>query len=256
MAGFLYFVPTAQTEKQAYELLRAGGAGHATEGVVTKTFGPGPDGSGGILAPWSPVTKANRAGNCVYREAEQEWRKSPIGGDEATWWLGWWKADPPTPDDLARERQIQGHLVELADGNRWLIPVARRYRIPDDADQPQWLPAFPCRRELGADGKFTPGDVVEPYRKLWDYIEPMLKAFGPNADGEIAFDDICQFQVEALRLNYRVSTVEVWALGLLDSAMAAHDIFNAVADGPGLKELLGKVQAPDGGSTSPGAEVS
>ena len=45
-------------------------------------------------------------------------------------WVGYWNDDKPTPGDLARTQQIDGHYVPT-DAGEWLVPLARQFQPID-----------------------------------------------------------------------------------------------------------------------------
>ena len=79
---------------------------------------------------------------------------------------------PPNDADLARPKQLAGHNVTLADGRPWLVPIARAYG-EEDGDL-RWFVALPQRSVLGADGRWTEGDVLPRSGRLSNLMEPSM----------------------------------------------------------------------------------
>ena len=257
MPGFLYFVPHVTGPDAALDELRKAGAAHAAETVgasspVCNQVSPGPGDLSGYVV--------GREGFYLFDKDSQEWQKAPVlvegpGGkayDGPGYWIGWRKDSPPGPDDLARQKQLDGHWVKLGDGNLWLVPVARRYVFEDGAIRHRV--ELSTVRHLDADGRWKADTVAEQYRRLWAWLTLFDRwlAAEEGAAEDFDFQSETEFVVEALRLNYRLGSVEASLLGLLDTTGIIGAI-EAVTDRPGLEELKKKGPAPDGGSTSPGA---
>lgn len=159
-------------------------------------------------------------------------------------WVGWDPDCPPKPEDLARPKQQAGHWVKLADGNEWLIPVARR---------PAGGSPFPRRIKFDAAGE--PAVDAQPsdaeHRWLWEqacrYWDAVTMA-AEAADGQattvqVTVGDTIQLAARALALNYRLSTAEVSMLGLLSTDLLS-PICDALCDWPSLAALMGTAEEP------------
>lgn len=209
----------------------------------------GPDGGvGTIIAPpgWKP--NAHRVG--FFRDS-QTWQLIP----STSTWIGYENESRPTPEGLARTKQTDGHLVELGDGNKWLIPVARKY-------YPTWPCALPQTMTVDEFGNWSRGNVVAKYRDLYsvaghwiDYITPKEESPTVAADvadeaeaqseqdqktqPEVTYAQLADWCVIALAVNYRVTKVEASILELLnEQTMVA--IMNAVVDLPTARDLQKK----------------
>jgi hypothetical protein len=236
MAGPLYFFPgVAKAGRAQFE---AAGLGHALDGAGVGACGTterGPDGGkGAIVAPPCPRGRA----------------PIPQLADVATWaqvpgrevWIGWLTDDRPTPADLARRVQVPGYEVELADGARWTVPVARRVA---------GAPGLP--RALRWDGSaWAPGDVVPKHAQLWAVACRVWDALIGAAGAEVTLTLECDAAALALACNYRVGPPEISALGLFTTATQS-EVIKALVDFPALEELAGKAEAA-GRSSSPGGE--
>lgn len=270
MPGFLYFVPGALNMGEAKAALEKAGAPHAVETVgrsgpmfnqisipAAESAG-GPAGSGYIVG---------REGFHLYNKKTQEWHRAPVlveGYDGPGYWVGFERDAPPGPEELARQKQLAGHWVELADGKRWLAPVAR---LPIGEEG---VPALPRVVKLGADRAKTM-TVVASHRWLWDEAcafwdewaavcdeaAPQREEFtwvARSTEGRIVtrIDSCFDLACRALAVNYRLGPAEVSVLGLVTSENAA-DVPLALVDWPSDVELAKKAEASGGESSSPGA---
>lgn len=237
MARLVYFLAGVGTMSaaRAHQL----GLGYALDGrgvaYVGMTCGPG--GASGVLFGRSetPLTNPERL----------RWAPCP---SRPRLHVGWDPGDPPGPRDLARRKQLQGHAVELADGNRWLVPVARH----PGGDSP-----LPRRLAWSGEG-WAQGEVIESRRALW---EGACRAWenltgDVREDGVMLVSDGAELAVMALSANYRVSQAEVSALGLLDTETSA-EVLKALVDWPAIELLAARrgVQEQAEGNAEGPAEV-
>ena len=142
----------------------------------------GPDGTGGAVFAW--WHKQDR--HIGYRPDQQHWIKSAEG-----YWVGMWKDDPPSPQQLARPYQERGRWVTLGDGNSWLIPEVH------EIDR---------NLILGDDGTWK-FEVQRKHHQLW--LESICWAenfFGkkPGAGVTLNLLQMIEFVISVLRLNYRI----------------------------------------------------
>jgi hypothetical protein len=246
MAGFLYYVPTAQTTAQARTgLADAGVDADLFEGLAGNHSAKGPDGAGGFILGPAP-------GPNVVNLDSQEWLEVP----GKRYWVGCYKSTPPGPADLALDPQIAGHEVELGDGNRWLIPVARKYR--EYKGTLGWVLALPRTRRINADGNWEEGDVVKRHRPLWHEVMRIEELYERYEDGdEMAFENVTidtetKLVAMAIATNYRIGPAEITLLGLIDGAVI-QPVIDAVRDMPTLVSLAKKAEASGEESILPGA---
>jgi len=196
------------------------GIGHAfPDGVACRRAGDGPGRQGGVVC-------ARDADGLGYWPERQEWH--PAGS--AGLWIGWHKDAKPRPEDLARERQTSGHWVTLSDGCQWLIPAAQRW---DDAG---FVRAVPSRLRLNAAGEWSSGEVLPDFARLWAAAQrwfDFVTVASEQGTASVAFGDAANMACEALAANYRVTRIEVAALGLLDDRQVAiAEILDALIDMP------------------------
>jgi len=241
MAGFLYYLPNVRTLNEAG--VREAGLAYALGrgGPTYQAMSPGPNGSAGVL-----FTLPGASGQCASSEAagRATWAQVP----NAAVWVGFDPDDPPTPEDLARERQIDGHGVTLEDGQQWLVPVARAL-----------AGHCPLPRRVSWDGaQWSPGEVLERYRdleghaqRLWGLVMGAAEATPETeAPPPITFADECDIAAAALALNYRLGPAEISLLGLFSTESEAR-VALAIIDWPAL-EALKKKAASDTPDSPPG----
>lgn len=236
MGRLVYFLAGAGTMNagRAHQL----GLGYALDGrgvaYVGMTRGPG--GASGVLFGRSETPLTNVEGL----------RWAPYPG-QSRLHVGWDAGNAPGPGDLARRKQLQGHAVELADGQRWLVPVARH----PHGDSP-----LPRRLEWSGSAGWAPGEVIESRRALW---EGACRAWDTlsgqvEEDGALLVSDGAELAVMALSANYRVSQAEVSALGLLDTETSA-EVLKALVDWPAIEELMA-ARSREGNAEGPAEVVS
>lgn len=165
-----------------------------------------------------------------YYPDRQKWtRLRGLNGASGVW-LGWYLDAPPTPADLTKPARLPGHLVTLADGRQWELPVARRWS--DDA----FMRTVPARLTLDDNGQWVPGEVLAEYAGLWSVAEAWMsfKARASEQSGAaMSIAEAVELACTALAVNYRVSRSEVAALGLVDDqGQKAVEMLDAVIDWP------------------------
>lgn len=265
MPGLLYFVPGRPFT--APELVRQHRLGYAfaADPLLRQVPGGGPDGEAGIVLVDRGRVPEHDIG---YHASRQVWRRIP--GGKA--WVGHYlDAGQPGPDDLARPRQLRGHAVELGDGRKWLVPIARGY-LPVDGEL-RWYCALPERSVYGEDGRWEPGPVVGQYQGLWDLatswddarrrallaaVEQQDKPAGDAGEVQLEFDfhGLHSGAVEVLAFNYTLGPVECDLLGLLTEQLAA-DVLCALVDLPTRLEWISALEKKTAGQTgSDGVNLS
>ena len=234
MGAFLYFLPGKNAAHVA--ALKDAGLGYLFDGSASATTGsmePGPGGTrGAVVVVGSPPP-------VLHVPQGVEWQ------DCGKYWLGYDPENPPTPQDLEREELVDGHDVGLADGNLWLVPVARHYDGSTPLPRPiKWHP------ERG----FEPGEVAKRHRDLFAGAQQAWDALmGISEDGAFAVGDEYDLLSVALGTNYRVGPAEIGALAILLTTNRI-DVVKAVVDWPGLEEFLKKRGAAGAQLSTPGAE--
>lgn len=217
MAQPLYFLPgLARAQllpggKLSRSLLAARGLADifADVGIGRDDFGSaelagrGPGNLSGIILFYQTPT-GDIPRRVDYRPDEQRWEAI---GDGA--WIGIDTADPPKPEDLARRKQYGGYTLELADGQRWHVPVIRR---PDGTTE------LPTDLYWDAAGKICE-PLKERYRAYWDETAEVAEwFFGDDGFESKSFEKgkALGYAVRALSLNYRFDRAEQNTLKVVD----------------------------------------
>ena len=241
MSSVLYFVPnrTAITLDDARGL----GLGYAFEQKpdARKVIGAGPDGQPGVV--FADESRVERLG---YHKDDQTWMKIP--GSDA--WAGYETKSPPGPEGLARTKMLAGHFVKLADGNQWLVPIARS--IEPGADSLVYHCPLPRTIGLADDGSWSHDEVRPVYAELWSIAERWWDSVTQAGIGEVDgstdtvevafdFDGVVDAALLALSTNYRVGRTEAAMLALFDDRNVG-DVLNAVIDWVVVLDWLKKKQ--------------
>lgn len=232
MGQFVYYLPGKRNVTEA-ELSQWLPQIEPARGYCQRFTAVGPDGKGGML-----VAGRQAAGEVQHDADCQTW----IECENGTFWLGYKTEAKPTPDDLARDDQISGHWVDMADGSRWHVPILRVIESGTILPHMHIISLTP-------DGKWVsllrPEFIELGQRVLsaWDQFRAAL-GFSEAEEGnvEISFEAEMDLVVDGLRLNYRVSKWEVAAMGLLN-ALSLRRVVEALLDLPSLKAMAQKKTA-------------
>ena len=170
-----------------------------------------------------------------------DWRKIRAGV-----WIGIPrdKAQRPGPNDLAKQNMsLDGHLVSLADGRQWIVPIVR---FLDGNTQ---LPRVLTR--VHGHAKWI---VKEEFAELVSMADAIVKSALSEAETNFDPDSVLRFCALALSVNYRVGPEEIAALELIDSENIK-SIADAALDGPRLAGLVDefkkkRIAQSDGGAIS------
>lgn len=128
---------------------------------------------------------------------------------------------PPTPGDLARERQYDGDDILLGDGNRWLIPAACQ---------------LPQAMTLQPDGRIAL-TVRQQFEDFWKRSEQWFRWYIGYREGlDFSDADLWHYAIESLGLNYRIVPELVSHLGLIGTD-TFREIIKATVDGYKLAEV-------------------
>ena len=236
MPCFFYFLP-GPTAKPTPATLAAAGLAYAFDGPpVARGVTAGPDGTAGVVLAQADQVDPMAVG---YWPQKQTWQKHP---DAAAAWIGReTEATLPGPADLARPQQLQGHLVTMADGARWLAPVARG--LAEDETNLAYYVALPRASTLDADAQWVDGDVLPRWGPLWaaalDWWDAKGGATLTDADDGQTVRAVLDFHgahaaaALALGANYRIGPAEASALGIF-TRVAVRDVLDALVDWPTL----------------------
>jgi len=254
MAGFLYFAAGRPRVDQAW--LESHGPAHAFEpddlGRLSQAeVGQGPGDQRGVLF----TRTAGEPQPMGYAPGVQKWAKA-VGGD---WWLGCETDAPPTPADLLRAEAIDGHLVRLGDGQKWLVPVARM--VAGGSTLPQAIVLGPKGEKIG---RALPRYVAlgrHGERVAVDLRIKMGVDAAPDGYEPVSVSEGWDIAVEALGINYRLGPDEVSLLELITTQNMV-PILEALVDMPTLRAVTAERLAaaakkkasdiPDGSNTASG----
>lgn len=254
MAGFLYFMPNHRGPISPAILAEFGlshivDQGDKTHGCECVANGPG----------GQPGMTVGRLGSLTHEEIRQsdavEWVRFPKPHAAKQAWLGWYKDRPmPTPLDLARKVQLPGETITLADGHKWLVPIARDFEGACKVPR-----CFDLDEETGG---WVPSKVRSEYAKLWAHAVAVytaqMEAIASLADGEdsvrYTIPDDEALVADSLAANYRVSARELATLGVLASGLVqdiASIIIGQYISPTDAADAKKKLDQPDG-RPSPG----
>lgn len=221
--NFVYFIPGEQRPVIEWHQLPECLQPILADTPISCKKTPSGPGGAGMLFSAVPSDPEGVESTTIYNPEMQFWE------DHGAFWLGGYKAALPTPADLKRKgRPIEGHMLKLADGNEWLVPVVG----PFNSNLPR---VFRMRN-----GQPTT-EVAEQYRELSIESEPWAEWCAGN--GTKPWTDIMVFVAKCLGLNYHVGLAEVGALGILDTHVSDVAIETIV----GLKDYREQVAAKKAG---------
>lgn len=196
----LYFVATDQ-ENATLEDLRQWGLGYAFDANPTARKSQC-CGTGGLLIS-QEVARVD--------EAAQVWHAIPQREGLPRRWFGWDRATPPTPESLARDRQIDGYWINDALGRRWRLPAVR---LPNEDGEP--VCRLPCVYDYDEAGNLRAGEPIELHRKLW---EGTSWAWDSMLNEEDVPEQQCLTTAGLIvSANYRVDWPELVKLGVFSDA--------------------------------------
>ena len=171
----------------------------------------GPDNGSGLVCELAPC-EGGQANNVQRPIGELKWTPVWIPSEPGpVYWLGLDPLAPPTPEDLARAELVEGYALKLADGNRWIVPVAAPLALP------QFHNALPKVLGMSASGELLRtirpsfADVQARADQIFEWIYNDAPA-PPLVDQFLWASDV-------LALNYRVDRYLISALGLLEESM-------------------------------------
>jgi hypothetical protein len=155
-----------------------------------------------------------------YHPEQQVWHKS-VEGD---WWVGVDREQKPTPAELIRDKYLTGYNVELGDGNKWIVPVARYF----DGKNP-----LPATMIIGEGGEVEYKPLLQ-YKWLWDAANRIWDADYKQTDEQVETKERIMICIKALAINYRIGIDEANMLGLFTADTLAR-CTEAIVDGPRIR---------------------
>lgn len=179
----------------------------------------GPGDKPGQIVSWSGESLA-------YLPEKQNWvpalpdpkRNLPAG----RYWIGLPKGQLPGPTDLARKREatFDGLMMQLGDGNPWVMPNALRF------------PHYLGFNDAGEYERFPTKDCQPLYeRTLWalDHAQSVIREQA-DFDMQAAFD----YVIEMLAVNYRICPQLVSMLQLFNDS----NLFMALSKTTDVEQLI------------------
>lgn len=181
-------------------------------------------------------------------EAFQAWK--PFPGDSQLC-VGLPNSIKPDPQQLTRPAMLRGHVVKLADGTNWLVPIARAFDIGSE----QMFLALPIALEYECStGRWIAGGVETQYRAFFDLAQSHAqKRWEMLGQGQLQFDDpdADKLALAALQTNYRISHLELSFFTGAYTPRTRQQVLDAILDIPTWMEWHRKKKevASDGTST-------
>ncbi|QDU60438.1 hypothetical protein Pan216_12770 [Planctomycetes bacterium Pan216] len=230
MAGFLYYLPKTPMGIQADqeqlfgdewfpELAHLRGRDWSVCGEVRG----GPDGGSGIMLAVKSID-LQTARNGYYPDF-QTWREVNVG--KKPYWVGIQNGNPPTPRDLARRSMVEGAPVELADGNRWVIPSIHVSTT-----------TLPKEFTVSPEGNVSL-QVTPAYRDLMD--EANIWHDRVETGKSFSLVEFFGYAVGLLNVNYHVGVHEV---GMLNVIHTTPSIRNGVIEASlGVPQIIAEIEA-------------
>lgn len=163
----------------------------------------GPDGLSGSIAYYGSASPI-RFG---FQPTEQTWLPAVADRELSAgrYWIGFWNYGKITPGSLANRTQYRGKLTQLGDGQQWLIP--------DVKELPRTIVQTNDGLHLHLPESLRPFDTA---CDLWrQRIQQSIEAEQRGEPISFPYDEMFFHVVEALRLNYRVTTEVVGHLGMM-----------------------------------------
>jgi len=208
MAEYMIHVPGRKAGQTHGLLAELGLDGLADKQNMTWLDSPGPAGDG-LLGSWCNIGQGNSASVMAFQPELQRWEAGPGGRDlpAGRFWLGQEIRRPVQPHDILRVETHRGRWVALADGNQWLIPVARH--LPHS-----W-------------GLDEAGDVCrkpkQPFAAFCGSAGAIFLELTQRVAGAMPLTLSCEWSYvcQALAINYKLTPEVISFLGLLDDDAAA-----------------------------------
>lgn len=260
MAGLLYFLP-GTTVKPRPDEIKALGLEFDHPPTPIECHGTGPSGGPGVtlvdpvrMGPWGLGVKPG-----------QHWEEVFGVDGRVRYWVGWYKDAKPGPDDLKRDIQLPGPIVELADGKKWQVPRIQAWNEEDALHEL----ALPCKRRRHPRGHWYRGGVVDEYqsllqqgREFWEVLTAAAANVRDDGSFHYEWPPLCDFAATLLAINYALTLDDVSALGLFDGEARANDVALAAMEwyeyGDWLKKKAMELQLQESasGGSSPGPAES
>jgi hypothetical protein len=245
MSTFFYFLADRNTLTPAEAA--ALGIGYAFERSIetAQIPGGGPGGAPGIVCAEQDAFADGQLGYYPERQIWCEIPDSARAPQAGKCWVGHYKQALPTPEALARKKQLAGRLLELDDGQPWELPLARSYyeRQSGKSIDVFYQVNLPQRLELAADGRWQAGSINAKYAALWELSEGWQRIRANEATDADRQRFNYQGQIDAavlcLQANYRLGRIEASLLGLFNDDLTV-EILDTLIDADTFAGLIKK----------------
>ena len=220
MSGLLYFEPTDEKLPEDY-------AGRVAPNTVAEVMGPQTPSKGhGLLKGGYSYQRNNEQYKIKLNLDAQTWLQIP----DSKCFVGVNNDDLPTPDDLAKDKQLPGHIVQ-----GWNVPYAKTWS--DDCKVRTSLPQYVVQR----DGKWVTGTVVDEWLEFEKLAGDVLEWWLGKPD-RVVFDVVMPWILGALQVNYDIGNLELQMMApehRIDTSQL-FEFTDAIIDIPGLNDHLKK----------------
>jgi len=226
MSRFIYFIPGLDHSPSNIELEDIG-LNHLKNNWTDYVGSSGPTNAGGAILGGS--CKVQNGVLIGYYKDNQEWTEC----NDGKFWIGYQKDFRPNPEDLEKENILIGYEIVLGDGNKWMIPIARRFESGCILPQSIFLDGAGVLK----------GEILEEYiifsKQAEDIFNDFVSNMEPDKEFKAKVDTVgymFEIAVEAISLNYNVSKWEISLLRLLTTDNSSR-INLSIIDFPSLKSI-------------------
>lgn len=240
----LYWVPAElhnTFSRPAFvEIMRKHGLGYLLDGdrrtdIEWRGTTQGPPGSttgGTVFRLWPAGADQTTQETLGLHLDSQDWASEDNGSGA---YAGRWRGKPVCPSDLARPAMVHGHMVDLEDGQEWMIPLARVF------PQGTMLPKILYRSNDGT----MMGKVRREYLSLCitadEVFRSLMDASREGEQGLIDMGKLLDAVTMALGVNYRLSSYEVGFLEILGT-QSIIDAAWALVDRPAIEKAIADME--------------
>ncbi|PCJ55322.1 MAG: hypothetical protein COA79_21000 [Planctomycetota bacterium] len=121
------------------------------------------------------------------------------------------KNDPPKPEDFIKDNLISGYEVELGDGNKWLLPIARKLNQGSQ---------LPSTMHYISEGRYElqPMEEYLPLSEIAEKVEEDLMVVFGMSDNELNYSSLPTIYEACFKIistNYNLSATEISLLKLV-----------------------------------------
>ncbi len=237
MAPLIYFIPKlgAMKKEKFAEFGLEYIAPNPQEGPQQCKCHQGPEEQEGVLFGFPDI---NNRINLQGIASQATWTKMT----DKEVWVGFSEQDKPAPEDLARPLMHMSNPVKFADDNMWQVPILRIGGTDDECY---------FKKELTKEGsQWVKGRVTKEYAEIfrracqaWD--EFILEEEDVTEGTEMNISGAWDLAIDALALNYRISSDEISALGLWDTEIGTA-VFLACIDWPRWLSYIRNLEKKNG----------